>query len=1108
MKYVSAVMFMVLVSLSLHSRAEDIDLFVGVPVVDPGYPNVLFILDNSSNWNSAFEGERLALQNVFDSLVPDPNDPNSPENTDLGIGLMMYGESPQMGYVRAAIRPMKSVWTDPNNPAVNRTYNLLYSDMIGAFENSGSLSDGTNNRTIARTFAEAHRYLTGGNSVNITANTGYGKNEKRDFFNNSGSKITSESEVIYTLPNNAFESSADYSYLQPDAGGVCAGTYIVYIGNNVPGGNVSTDSAASNEAARQDLEAAFPGAAQLITDGFTYTSHQGNWADEWAKVMHDELGIIFYAIDVSPTPHPKYDDGVEGQERGMSSSELLRSFSEYNGGGKYYRVSDPNDIDVTILEILSEIQAVNSVFASVALPAASTGNSVFLNQVFVGLFRPDSQAMPKWPGNLKQYHLGGPTDTIQLYDANDVPAINPTTGFVTDCARSFWTPTSADTYWDFDPRGICPPADNENPSESNSPDGPYVEKGAQAYVLRAEGYAERDIYTCAEDIASCTSMLGFTSANISISGIDPNDPNAPIPQTDLVDWVYGKDLLDENDDGDTTDTRAYVHGDVIHSRPIALNYGTDNDPEIVVFYGANDGMLRAVNGNQTDDLITDLGTYSPGQELWAFMPPEFWDKIPRLYTNTDEVKIPATGDGSLGRPGSPKDYGMDGPITAWEDVSAGTKYIYAAMRRGGRSLYAFDVSDPNDPPELLWKTGCQDGSCITAPDPNSWSDVGQTWSPANIAFVQGRSDPVLIMGGGYDDCEDSDNVLAGVNHTCIITTPVVSSTVNLNSTTTDTGDHIYVLDAVDGELLAVFDTERAVPGGVTIVTESDADQDIAFAYAADTGGNIYRLSGQDGLGNVTTIGSEADPSNWLLTLIGSFGCGDKADDNTCLSNRKFLYGPDVVRDLDTAYVYRILAGTGDREKPLVTYTSTTGVQNYFLSFLDTPLDPNGISVSGVCNQDVLCLDAMQEVDPNDVLAGGVAIDENTRGFALALRDTEQVVTSSLVVGDIANFSTHIPFDPNDAADDSSMCINNLGTATTYNIDFESAGGDLNSIFTGGLVPSPVAGLVRRCDDEGNCTEEPFCIGCGGENSPIGGSDASGAASFDQSKGRVYWNIQQ
>ena len=81
--------------LPLQSVAEDIDLFLGVPPTTGGKPNVLVILDNTANWNTAFENERKALADTFRAM--DPN--------DFNVGLMMFGESPDLGYVRAAIRP-------------------------------------------------------------------------------------------------------------------------------------------------------------------------------------------------------------------------------------------------------------------------------------------------------------------------------------------------------------------------------------------------------------------------------------------------------------------------------------------------------------------------------------------------------------------------------------------------------------------------------------------------------------------------------------------------------------------------------------------------------------------------------------------------------------------------------------------------------------------------------------------------------------------------------------------------------------------------------------------------------------------------------------------
>lgn len=1129
MKTIMMIGALIALALPLPSLAEDIDLFVGVPPGDDGKPNVLIILDNTANWNTAFINEKQALVDTFNNM-----DPNA-----FNVGLMMFGDSPDLGYVRAAIRPMSDV-----GPG-GKTYNELYADMIESFDVSTGQGDGGNARTLARTFAEAYRYLQGDFSVEPSDN-GTGRNDQRDFFENT--EGTSASQIVHALPGYALDRSNVYSYNPPPEPGVCANTYVIYIGNTIPSGNVTKDNNSRNEKAKDDLETAAtamgisPSAATaLITSGYAQsTAHQGNYADEWARFMHDNLDVIFYAIDVDPTEHPDYD-GASGQGNGMGNSELIRSLSQGVGGGKYFRVDSQvgggGEVADALGGVLSEIQAENSVFASVSLPADTTAQSRLLNQVFIGMFRPDAAALPRWPGNIKQYKLGradGLSD-IRLVDAKNELVINPVDGLVTECARSFWTDPLADNYWDFAPAGSCPPATALLPSTSNSPDGPHVEKGAQAFMLRAIDAGDRNVYTCGHPTTSCTAETSFSTGNGAISYDLLGVPE--IERDATINWAIGYDLLDENGDSDFTDTRASVHGDVIHSEAVPLNYGNNINRSVVVYYGANDGMLRAVNGNQPDDEVTtdNIAGFEPGAEIWSFMPPEFYDEIKRLKTNTPAIRFPATGS-AAGATGTPKAYGMDGPITAYEGangVLTDQKYIYAGMRRGGRALYAFDVSDPGTP-DLLWKRGCDDDGCSAPTGTNSWDDFGQTWSPASVAYTGGHTSPVLIMGGGYDACEDFDGGSGNANHLC---------------TTADgtTGDHIYVIDAFTGALLKVFDTDRAVPASVTLVpitapTNLNPTPNLAFVYAADTGGNVYRIStGVDD----ANLGGKA-PSEWTITKIASFGCGADAV-SSCTANRKFLFGPDVVRVKDTADQFRILLGSGDREKPLLAYSGAADVENYFFSFIDRPLDPDWLDddVDATCGADVICRGRLLTVP--EVIVEGATIDPALRGYEVQLAATEQVVTSSLVVGNTAIFSTHIPFEPS-APDpdnpDADVCVNKLGTATTYNINFRDAGGETFDVIGGGLNPSPVAGSVyiprdgnedeewRMCTaadapcscgtppcEEVLCTTAPCSCGTppcweppiytdvvsGGCGSRFDFCEPPGGDDFIQSKGRVYWH---
>src|SRR5439155_19787902 len=93
---------------------------------------------------------------------------------------------------------------------------------------------------------------------------------------------------------------------------------------------------------------------------------------------------------------------------------------------------------------------------------------------------------------------------------------------------------------------------------------------------------------------------------------------------------------------------------------------------------------------------------------------------------------------------NPRDYFFDGPIGIYTkdanndnkyttgDSSGDKIYLFASMRRGGRMIYAFDVSNPTSP-ALLWKHGCTNatggeasgnpGGCDTG-----WGQIGQTWS--------------------------------------------------------------------------------------------------------------------------------------------------------------------------------------------------------------------------------------------------------------------------------------------------------------------------------------------------------------------------------------------
>ena len=134
-----------------------------------------------------------------------------------------------------------------------------------------------------------------------------------------------------------------------------------------------------------------------------------------------------------------------------------------------------------------------------------------------------------------------------------------------------------------------------------------------------------------------------------------------------------------------------------------------------------------------------------GAEDWAFFPKE----LTKVFK--------ARKDDLLG---GNKVWGVDAPVVSYRfdanqdgsiKATDGDKmYIFFGLRRGGRAMYAMDVTDPANP-TFLWRI-----SNATA----GFSELGQTWSVPVVTTVPGYVNasgvrlPVLIFGGGYDSVYD------------------------------------------------------------------------------------------------------------------------------------------------------------------------------------------------------------------------------------------------------------------------------------------------------------------------------------------------------------------
>src|SRR5207302_1036498 len=135
-------------------------------------------------------------------------------------------------------------------------------------------------------------------------------------------------------------------------------------------------------------------------------------------------------------------------------------------------------------------------------------------------------------GGGKYYQIGSQAGSIALGDNSNPPidAVNTLTGFITPCAQSFWT-TDSGTYWQSDifdsptPKGGCPRSITGFSAWSDDPDGPMVEKGGVAEVIRKGNNppatntiptwaVNRRVYTLAG--LSGTTRTPFTSASVAV----------------------------------------------------------------------------------------------------------------------------------------------------------------------------------------------------------------------------------------------------------------------------------------------------------------------------------------------------------------------------------------------------------------------------------------------------------------------------------------------------------------------------------------------------------------------------------------------------------------
>jgi Tfp pilus tip-associated adhesin PilY1 len=553
--------------------------------------------------------------------------------------------------------------------------------------------------------------------------------------------------------------------------------------------------------------------------------------------------------------------------------------------------------------------------------------------------------------------------------------------------------------------------------------------------------------------------------------------------TDLVNWVRGADNFDNENGTALTppsyDVRASIHGDVLHSRPAVVNYNRnldDADPDndnddVYVFYGSNDGVFRAVKGGFT----SELGQADPGGEVWGFIPEEHFTSLERMRNNEPIIsssnKKPYFVDGTLGvyvrdvddDGNSPGD-GVIDDLTNSDPDKNDKVWIFLSMRRGGRLLYALDVSDP-DNPKFMWK--------VQGGNDDGYQELGHTWSAPQVKTLNTNSGkPVLIFGAGYDPLVED-----------LVPEDIIGITATTVSTSTETatrsmGRGIYVLDAETGTILwqagrvgganangthtykEVSGMDCAIPSDITVITDRNGTVDNR-GYVGDTCGNLWRIDMASSLVTAWTVTK-------LAAVGDTSGLSDTPPDPSGL--RKFLFPPDVVYGVgDDGTLYdAVLLGSGDREHPF-----DTTVVNRFYMFKDlgtgTSATTTGLDEDDLFDATTDCLDVCNDEDVEAALEDLSEAD----GWFITLEEGEKVIGNSVTLNNVTFFNTNVPTSSEDAAADTT-CDSDLGEARQYKVLYDDATALADQNNTGGItaldrytthpgggyLPSPVPVVVE------------------------------------------------
>ena len=635
------------------------------------------------------------------------------------------------------------------------------------------------------------------------------------------------------------------------------------------------------------------------------------------------------------------------QQSKASKNQIEAALWGVKAEGGWYSGKESSDIVDSVNDFISNL--------SKDIPSVTTGSPVvpkdalnpaeLQDDAYYQTFQPTPNTNYQlWLGNLKKYKVSDSGTLIgknnnKVFDKDGSiiqPKYDEKTQYLTSAVYDFWAPSIVEAV--------------KNGDENTQGSSKFAAKGG-VWANIVLGANEKNI----------EKRKIYTNRKANNSNFVSSGQLRQIHLSDLTDATYKQDAnrgyilsllgykLDVINPPTTIDNLIAQPslrqiGAVMHSEPVLvtnkgkISYNAKNQAmestgrEDYVLFGTTQGLLHVVDAET-------------GVEKFVFLPNEM------VENQKDAFRSVETTNGGMQK----LYYGIDGPwsldtrYVVDEDGylvvgkgkgtnQQGRQVAYGGLRMGGRSYYALDLSDI-DNPELKFHIDPANSKVHSGTKSNFFSPLafmGQSWSKPTITSINwgGARKRVMFVGGGYDaGGTDGDARTNGVKG---LYAGYENSDYNQ---TNKIGAGVYMFDADNGDLLwwtsanadktSASDTETGVIATksddlkYSVVSEiravdRDGDDLVDNIYFGDLGGQLFRVD-FDNKQNI--IGAVAKTPVKLLDI------------NNNVNNRskglRFYETPAFSLYNKKGTTFAVVSiGSGNRSKPLQDYTSSDADYNY------------------------------------------------------------------------------------------------------------------------------------------------------------------------------------